>query len=190
MNFLGHLYFSNNDKDLMTANLFGDFCKGRSYKTYPTKIQEGVLLHRSIDSYIDNHKAVKKIRSLLHEPLPKVAGIAIDLYFDHLLAKQWSHFHNEEYNVFLDSFYQHQSTNENLYPESFQLFLKALRNLKWMNHYPTAYGLQKSCEGVSKRISFENELKNAPILMKAFETMLQNAFIDYMKDARAVFLPH
>ena len=57
-----------------------------------------------------------------------------------------------------------------------------------MNHYPTEYGLQKSCEGVSKRISFENELKNAPTLMKAFETPLQNAFIDYMKDARAVFL--
>ena len=82
MNFLGHLYFSNNNLDLMVANLFGDFCKGKSYLSYPLQTQKGVLLHREIDSYIDNHVEVVAVRKRLHSILPKVSGIAIDLYFD------------------------------------------------------------------------------------------------------------
>ena len=190
MNFLGHLYFSNNDLDLVIANLFGDFCKGKSYQRYPKKIQDGVILHRSIDSFIDNHDKVKEIRTLLHKPLPKVAGIAIDLYFDHLLSKHWSRYHKVSYNDFLHSFYNHKSEYETLYPEHFQLFLKILREQKWMNHYPTPYGLKKSCEGVSKRISFENKLKNAPSLIKEFEGDLLSAFELYMEDAQLFFGPH
>ena len=79
MNFLGHLYFSNNNLDLMVANLFGDFCKGKSYLSYPIETQRGVLLHREIDSYIDNHAEVLAIRKELYASLPKVSGIAIDL---------------------------------------------------------------------------------------------------------------
>jgi acyl carrier protein phosphodiesterase len=97
MNFLGHLYFSNNDFELMQANLFGDFVKGKDYTHLPLKLQEGVTLHRKIDHYIDHHPAVLDLVHLLHDDLPKVAAIAVDIYFDHLLAKNWSKFHSIDY---------------------------------------------------------------------------------------------
>jgi hypothetical protein len=34
LNFLGHLFLSNNDKDLMLANLYGDFVKGKDLTNY------------------------------------------------------------------------------------------------------------------------------------------------------------
>ena len=55
MNFLGHLYFSNNNPELMYANLFGDFVKGKDLSMYSPQVQKGILLHRKIDDYIDNH---------------------------------------------------------------------------------------------------------------------------------------
>jgi len=38
MNFLGHLYFSNNDHELMYANLFGDHIKGSQLDKFPSSL--------------------------------------------------------------------------------------------------------------------------------------------------------
>ncbi|HLU87619.1 MAG TPA: hypothetical protein VKZ44_07670, partial [Taishania sp.] len=82
MNYLGHIFFSDKDPALMYANLFGDFVKGRNWKQYTNEIQKGIVLHRTIDSFIDTHSAVKELAHLLAPDLPKVAPIAIDIYFD------------------------------------------------------------------------------------------------------------
>ena len=187
MNFLGHLYFSNNNLDLMVANLFGDFCKGKSYLNYPITVQRGVLLHREIDFFIDNHAAVRSVRKKLHAPLPKVSGIVIDLYFDHLLAKYWHLFHDLTLVDFLSLFYKHTLSIKSTYPDKFILFTEKLRESKWINHYSSTFGFQKSCEGVSRRLSFENELKNAPTLIRPHEVDLFETFKIYMNDAKDRF---
>jgi acyl carrier protein phosphodiesterase len=78
MNFLGHLYFSGTDKELMLANLFGDFVRGSQHGHFPEVIQQGIKLHRSIDFYIDNHPLVKELKYDLMSELPKVGPVAVD----------------------------------------------------------------------------------------------------------------
>lgn len=184
MNFLGHLYFSDNDLDLMIANLFGDSVKGNKYLNYSSKIQQGVLLHRKIDFYIDNHYLVKELRLELYKELPKVAGVAIGLYFDHLLASQWKNYHKKPFELFLNEFYLHRSAYENEFDSVFQLFLKRLRDNKWINHYPSQYGLEKVCEGVSKRISFKNKLAEAPQVFLKNKNQIEKVFHQFMRDAQ------
>ena len=111
MNLLGHLYFSDNKQELMYANLFGDFVKGKNLSAFSTVVQSGIVLHRSIDSYIDQHTEVRKLMHILYPILPKVTGIAIDLYFDHCLAKNWKTYHNIPYEEFLEEFYAYQPEN-------------------------------------------------------------------------------
>lgn len=171
----------------MVANLFGDFCKGNAYLKYPKKIQEGVTLHRSIDFFIDTHPEVLKVKKKLYVVLPKVSGIAIDLYFDHLLAKNWDYFHSKSLLEFLELFYQHTFSINEAYPKEFVSFIKKLRESKWINHYPSAFGFQKSCEGVSRRLSFENKLGDSPKLILPFKEHLTKAFDSYMIDAREKF---
>ncbi len=172
----------------MVANLFGDFCKGKSYLNHPIEVQKGVLLHRAIDSFIDNHDAVREIRKKLYAPLPKVSGIVIDLYFDHLLAKNWQTFHHRTLTDFLVLFYKHTKTPELTYPSDFLGFIKKLRESKWMNYYASEFGFQKSCESVSRRLSFESELTNAPSLIAPYKNDLFDAFKIYMKDAQIEFI--
>jgi acyl carrier protein phosphodiesterase len=183
LNFLGHLYFSNNDADLMISNLYGDFVKGRDYSHYPEIVQKGIHLHRSIDHFIDTHPAVTELRLSLYPKLPKVAGIAIDLYFDHLLARNWNRYHSKEYTLFLDEFYFHEADFEHELKQEFIEFMAYFRTRKWLDHYPTAFGLAKSCEGVSKRISFENILHKAPIFFLEREKEIEACFEIYMQHA-------
>src|SRR5574343_294919 len=105
MNYLGHIYFSNNDPQLAIANLFGDFVKGKKYLDYPYHVQKGVLLHRKIDHFIDHHAGVVRLIHEIRPHLPKVAPIAIDIYFDHLLAKNWQKYHPTELPAFLATLY-------------------------------------------------------------------------------------
>lgn len=187
MNYLGHLYFSNNDPDLMLANLYGDFVKGKNQSHYHPTIQTGIQLHRQIDTFIDSHPAVTALRQNLFSVLPKVAGIAIDLYFDHLLAKNWKEHHKDDLNSYLERFYQHEAAWEHELNPNFTEFLVHFRSKKWLNHYASDFGLQKLSQGVSSKLSFPNRLMDAPEVFYEQQEIIQNCFEIYMKDAKEYF---
>lgn len=188
MNFLGHLYFSKNDSELMTANLFGDFVKGKDLSAYHPKVQEGILLHRKIDSYIDHSETVLILMRKLYKSLPKVSSVAIDLFFDHLLAKNWNQFHPKPLDDFLNQYYQTIQLSEKLYSANFIAMMQKLIEHNWISYYPTLYGLEKSCQGVSSRISFPNELKNGKTVFLQLQEEITDTFFQFMKEANEYFL--
>lgn len=186
MNFLGHLYFSNNDHQLMYANLFGDFVRGKDLSHFPKKIEQGIHLHRMIDHYIDHHPDVLELLHQLYEPLPKVAGIAVDLYFDHLLAKQWENYHDQPLDQFIDGFYASTMENDSFYTPEFKLMIDRMKSKNWLYQYQFEYGLMKASQGVSSRISFPNTLNSAHLVFKTFEKAVEKSFDAFMIDA----IPH
>lgn len=187
MNFLGHLYFSNNDFDLMYANLFGDFVKGKDLSHYEEKIQQGILLHREIDHYIDHHPIVLDLLHHLYPKLPKIAGIAVDLYFDHILAKNWNVFSEISLDSFIDNFENH-TINEIHYPnDSFHYMLFRMKKGKWLNYYDQLEGLDKACRGVSQRISFPNSLYNGKDVFVENEPIITETFHLFMPEAKVHF---
>lgn len=187
MNFLGHIYFSKNDLELMHANIFGDFVKGRNLEMYHPKVREGIILHRKIDSYIGRHPEVRKLVSQLYPSLPKVAGIAVDIYFDHFLVNNWKQFHSTDLDVFLDIFYNYK-VNEEHYPD--ELFLQTLFRLKkgrWISGYANFSGVEEACTGVSRRISFPNALMNGRMVLENNYNLIEEVFFNYMRDAVEYF---
>lgn len=183
MNYLGHLFFSKNDKQLMLANLFGDFVKGKDLSGYSAKVREGIVLHRAIDNYIDTHPAVLELLHELYAQLPKVAGIAVDLYFDHLLAKNWNRYHPQPLEEFLDQFYESIDVTHDDYSPSFRNMIGHLVRVNWISYYPTTDGLDKACNGVSSRLSFPNELKNGLRVFRKHKERITAVFERYMTDA-------
>jgi hypothetical protein len=59
-----------------------------------------------------------------------------------------------------------------------------------MNHYPSFEGLTKACHGVSSRISFENQLVEAPRIFLKKENEITAVFYDFMAAAQTEFLNH
>ncbi|MNJ92027.1 Acyl carrier protein phosphodiesterase [compost metagenome] len=183
MNYLGHIYFSNNDPQLAVANLFGDFIKGKKYLEYPEYIQKGVLLHRKIDDFIDHHSKVVQLIHLIRPGLPKVAPIAIDIYFDHLLAKNWEQYHSMPLTAFLSDLYSKIDLSNDPYPANFKQFIDVLIERNWINHYSSEEGLYRMCQGVSSKLSFENALKQGHEVFYRFENEITSCFHEYMRDA-------
>ena len=175
----------------MVANLFGDFIKGRNYSYLPPIVQDGVFLHRQIDDYIDHHPLVTELRLYLYQELPKIAGIAIDLYFDHLLAKNWSKYHSQPLDDFINEFLHYIQDKSNLkfvksefeYPSNFNRVLTMIEKHNLLKKYVHIDGLKMASEGLSKRISFDNNLYMAPAVYLNNEKKIETAFHLYMEDA-------
>ena len=100
MNFLAHIYLSGEDEKLMVGNFIGDYVKGKDYENYPTPIREGILLHRQIDFFTDSHSQFREAKKLLVEEFGLYSGIIIDLLYDHLLAKNWNNYSEQNLRSF------------------------------------------------------------------------------------------
>lgn len=89
MNHLAHCFLSFGDEDLLLGNFIGDFVKGNDWKNYPAPVQKGILLHRAIDSFTDNHPltdlSVKRLRPFAGRYSPPF----VDILYDHLLVLSW-----------------------------------------------------------------------------------------------------
>ena len=187
MNFLGHLYFSNNQTELMYPNLYGDFVKGSDLSSYPERIQKGILLHRKIDDYIDRHSIILELAHFLYPKLPKITGIAIDLYFDHLLAIHWEKYHSTPLTTFIERFNSIEEDRFLFENEHFWMVMDKMKAGEWLKHSVSTYGLTKSCEGVSRLISFENELSKAPKVFIEHQSRIEKTFFEFMEEAIPFF---
>lgn len=187
MNYLGHLFFSNNDLELMYANIYGDFIKGSKLNHHPEIIQKGTKLHREIDSFIDNHSEILTLKKKLSPDLPKISGIAIDLYFDHLLAINWNDYRTESLEKFTNEFYAYNVDLNHFPNPNFQFLIHKMKADNWLYQYQYHNGLEFACKGLSKRISFNNDLWKAPEIFVKFRPEIENVFIEYMKDAVLYF---
>jgi acyl carrier protein phosphodiesterase len=73
------------------------------------------------------------------------------------------------------------------YPTEFIGLLNIMHKKSWLSQYEKLEGLQMASTGLSKRISFENNLNEAVIVFKKYENILQNVFFEFMKDAQIKF---
>lgn len=188
MNYLGHLYLSGNDPQLMQANLYGDFIKGSQLSHLPEIVRRGIQLHRNIDHFIDNHPVIHALLPVLRAELPRIASIAIDIYFDHLLAKNWERFHPQPLADYLQAVYRGFDLDDPVYPPEYRQFLTLLKQRNWIASYPTLEAVDRMSHNVSAQLSFPNKLADGKAVFLIHEKRISEAFFEYMPAANEHFL--
>ena len=62
MNYLAHAYLSFNEPEILVGNMISDFVKGKKRFDFSENIQKGIMLHRNIDTFTDEHEVTKKAK--------------------------------------------------------------------------------------------------------------------------------
>lgn len=136
MNYLAHLYLARHGDDAMLGALLGDFVFGVSGPdAYPAPIRTEILLHRQIDRYTDAHPSVTTARALFADGRRRYAGIALDVYYDHLLARDWSRWSAIGLDAFTARFYQHLLANHARLPGRLQTIAPLMARHDWLGSY-------------------------------------------------------
>lgn len=185
MNFLAHIYLSGEDEKLMTGNFIGDYVKGNKYNNFPDTIKNGILLHRQIDSFTDNHPRFKEAKKLLVPVYGLYSGIIIDLFYDHFLAKNWANYSNLTLNEFTKRAHAILLSNYIYLPIRVQNFLPILIQNKRLESYANPKGIQKSLEIMSRYTSLPDHSKNAIEIMGENLPFFENNFSLFMEDMRS-----
>ncbi len=90
MNFLAHALLSGDAEADRVGGLMGDFIKGPLPAGLPPDLACGVALHRAIDSFADRHPAFVASRARISPERRRVSGVLVDIFYDHLLARDWA----------------------------------------------------------------------------------------------------
>jgi acyl carrier protein phosphodiesterase len=154
MNYLAHIHLARHSDDAMLGALLGDFVFGTSGPdAWPGEIRREILLHRKIDRFTDDHPAVTAARALFPDGRRRYAGIALDVYYDHLLARDW-HRHGEgDLDAFTRRFYAHLLANHARLPPRLQAIAPLMAKHDWLGSYRERDSVDRAITRIATRLS-------------------------------------
>jgi len=185
MNYLAHAWLSFNQPGLLVGNMISDFVKGKKRFSFSEDIQQGIMLHRSIDEFTDTHDATKKAKQFLKPVVGLYAGAFIDIAYDHFLANDSNEFNSGGSLLnFSLSVYKTLHQHEASLPERFARILPYMESDNWLFNYKTLYGTEQSFKGLTRRAKY---LENNNTVFEAFQKnymSLQACYTSFFPDIK------
>lgn len=185
MNHLAHALLSGADDGWRLGGLLGDFVRGRMDPRLPLPVQRGIAQHRAIDAYTDNHAEIRAMRARFQPPYRRYAGILIDIWFDHLLARDFPAWSDIPLLRFSDDLVQLLHRHDALLPESLRRFRAYLE----AHGLPAAYAdrpmIGRVLGAVGTRLTRANPLAEGMLEITRLEADLDLAFARFFPDLQA-----
>ena len=180
MNYLAHAYLSGKNEQLLVGNFIADAVKGKAIDDYPEEVRNGIVLHRAIDEYTDNHPMHKLSRQRLHPRYGHYAGVMIDIYYDHFLAVNWSSYAESRLSDYTSYVYSILQMNSSILPEKINYMLRYMIPQNWLLNYANFDGVRKVFQGLANRTKFESKMESGVEDLQAhyglFEAEFKNFF--------------
>ena len=135
-----------------------DFIKGKKKFDYPIRIQNGISLHRAIDTFTDAHEATKQF---FRPHYRLYAGALVDVLYDHYLATDETEFTETSLLDFSLQVYASMDKHLQWLPDRFVIMYPYMKEHNWLYNYRTRYGTGKSLGGVVRRSVYLTESETA-----------------------------
>ena len=100
MNFLAHLWLTENAGLPLVGAVLGDVVRGRLDGRFPAALEASIRFHRQIDVATDAHPISLAARSRFPNGARRWSGIVLDMLHDHALALDWPAFSAEPLEAF------------------------------------------------------------------------------------------
>jgi len=189
MNYLAHAYLSFQQPGILVGNMISDFVKGKKKLDYPADVQKGIMLHRMIDGFTDDHEITKAAKLVFKPMVGLYAGAFIDVVYDHFLAKDTQQFLPAGLATFAAGIYSQLYSYTGILPAQFTAMLPYMSSQDWLYNYSTIDGIEKSFGGVVRRAAY---LNSSAMVFKAFidnYNSMQQYYDAFFPDVKA-FVRH
>jgi len=146
---------------------------------YPEAIAKGIRLHREIDYFADNHPIVMKSKSKMRDSHGHYAGVVIDVFYDHFLAKNWRLYNQKTLHNFVKNIYSKLSLHRTIFPPPAKEVLAYMIKDDWLNSYTTIKGVDIACRGIARRTKFFSNMENASKSLEKHYGVLEQEFTQF-----------
>ena len=179
MNFLAHLFLSGSNEEWRLGGFIADAVKGNKILKYSDGIRQGIILHRRIDEYTDNHPLFKQSAERLKPRYKRYSVVITDMFYDHFLNVNWYKFSNEKLPEYVQQFYISIAKNYLILPSKFRKAIPFLIYNNWFLSYGNFEGLKKRLEGMSRRTRFYSGMDNAIDELQEHYPQFQKEFLEF-----------
>ena len=180
MNHFAHLVLGQATVESTVGNLLGDFARGLDQRQLDPAILAGLQNHRAVDRFTDNHPLVKQMRHGFSSQRRRFAGIALDIYFDHLLLVHWDRFDERCLEDTIAAFYQRMSEGRAMMPkEEMRRVTGRMIEYDWFGSYRELDAIAESLDRVAARIRFSNQFDNAIEDLQRNHESIRDGFFEF-----------
>ena len=182
MNYLAHFYLSGPDDDTLFGNFIGDWVKGKQWEKYDKGVQNGIFLHRFIDDFMDKHPFSGEARKRIRNDFGLTAPVVLDIYFDHFLTRNWSHYESRDLAEFSQSVFDrlrpYHDRMEGYYPS----MVRSMEEHDWINSYRSVEGVALVLRQMARRVRFSTDWDKAGDVLEEHYTALNEDFLAFFPE--------
>ena len=188
MNYLAHFLLSGDDEDLRLGNLLGDVVKGRVERydhpgTTP-RMRTGIRLHRTIDSFVDRHAAVRRSKQRIASRYGRLSGAIVDVYYDHVLAREWHRHGKGALPDFADDVYRTLRGNLERLPVAVHPLVQAMSRGDWLAGYADLTRVARALRGMAQRHAVAAGIGTASEELEAHYDAISADFAELFPDVQ------
>ena len=180
MNHFAHLSLAQPTVESTVGNLLGDFARGLDQQKLPPAVYAGLLNHRAVDRFTDAHPRVRAMKNAFSPARRRFAGIALDIYFDHLLLTHWPRFERRNPDALIADLYRRMAAGRAMMPgENMRRVTQRMIDYDWFGSYRDLDAVAESLDRVAARIRFANRFGNAIEELTANCALIEDGFFEF-----------
>jgi acyl carrier protein phosphodiesterase len=187
MNYLAHALLSAHSDELLVGNFIADHVRNQELSRYSPGIVKGIRMHRAIDTFTDAHPAFRSAKRFFYDGFEKHSGILVDIYFDHLLARDFGAYSEVPLPDFTIKAYEVYSRNQSVFPLHSSRFLQYLIRDNIYVAYAEIKGIERVLAHLSQRIRHEVTLDGSVVLFESHQKEIELLFSRFFADAVEAF---
>ena len=188
MNYLVHFLLAGDDDELQLGNLLGDFVKGRverfEHHGLTERLRTGIQMHRAIDAFSDRHPAVRHSKEILSPEYGRLAGVIVDVFYDHVLARRWAEHHPRPLPEYTQDLYRTLRDNLHRMPSAVHPLITAMSGGDWLRGYASQRGIERALQGMAMRRPVAAGIGTAGRLLSDHFERFSADFDEFLPDLR------
>ncbi len=182
MNYLAHLYLSEPDEESWLGAIMGDFVKGPLQGRFAPGITQGIIMHRRIDTFTDAHAVVARSKARISPARRRFAGIMVDMFYDHFLARRWADLHGSPLTGFTSRIYAILGRRHAILPERLQRVAPMMASGDWLGSYAQVEAVRVALDNMGRRFNRVNTLQGSADELLEHYAALEADFLEFLPD--------
>ncbi len=184
MNFLSHAFLAGENPALIIGGVAGDWIKGHLPGALPADLAQGATLHRAIDTYSESSAGFRRSRTRVSAGRRRYAGVLVDMFYDHLMARHWESLHHQPLNEYCERVYGLIRERLHELPADSHLAMDYMAREDWLGSYARIEGIAAVLVRMSRRARQPNPLVNGEEEFLLDPDGFTGDFHDWLADIR------
>jgi acyl carrier protein phosphodiesterase len=185
MNWLAHFLLADPSPAFRVGSVLPDFAPASVLAALPPAFQAGIRQHRQVDLFTDTHPVVRRSTRRFPPPFRRFGGILTDVFYDHLLTRQWASHSAVPLPAFAAQVYTAIEQCRPTLPPELYTRLARLREADLLGAYGELAGIARVLRGIGGRLRRPFDLAAALPVLEAQYGALQEDFDCFFPELRA-----